>query len=248
MKTFATVAALLAMGTAAQAASVTVQTFSFAEYNNQLTSNSVVEDFESFSTLSGSFANGDAFSGTNSGTLSGALGTNVGVFNTLGQTGSGTTCQSNNGGADCDTLALEFDDINGQGNVVPADGHYSLSSNDTLGISWLVGLAGGQEFTSAAFALRDAADVGARSLTVTVGGQSFSFGDFADGNEQLVVVNFGGRFDSAQIDLQTGVNDGFTYDGAVVAAVPLPASVLLMLGGLGALGATARRRAKKKAA
>jgi len=237
------VAAAVLLGGAAQAATITVQTFSMAEYQTQTSGNAVFENFEDFNTLSGSFENGVNFANPNEGTLNGMLDTAVGRFSAIGGTGTGTTCQNNDANNSCGQLALENSEINGQGNIAPLTGAYGLSSNDTMGITWDLSL-GGTAFTRAVFAIRDAADVGQRVLSIASDGATQTRNSLGNGNIQLVTIDFGRSMTSATIDIQTAVNDGFTFDGAAiqVAAVPLPATIALMLGGLGALGAAKRQR------
>lgn len=248
--TIAATAALF-FGTVAQAAVISVNSFSYTEYANRTSANSVIEDFEDRSSLSFDFAgptNGG--SGVQSGELAGAIGTAVGVFSSLGGTGTGSTClsQDRNGDGVCSTLALQHDPaVNGQGNVIPADGRWALNSNDTLGILWNATL-GGQGFTQLVFALRDAADAGDRVLTIRTGTDRSVFRRFSNDSRQIVVIDFDMAVHDASVEVRTSINDGFTIDGAAISPVPLPASVLLLLGGFGALAGVARRKKQKQTA
>ncbi|WP_308914774.1 VPLPA-CTERM sorting domain-containing protein [Jannaschia sp. LMIT008] len=256
----------MAMGSAASAATVTIQTFSAGDYTGGLNASATVEDFETRSQLSGNFEGasggvGASISGGGFGELAGALGTRVGTFASLGGTGSGTTCGSHDRASNgCTGLALQSGSINGQGNLLPAGGVVSLNSNDTRGILWDVSLDGGSGlFDTLLFAVRDAADVGKRTLSILAGGTTTVYdtatnpGLFGNGLAQLVRINFGQQVTSAQISIETGVNDGFTLDGAaaliadrdIVAPVPLPAGIALLLGGLGFLGAAGRFRGNR---
>lgn len=70
----------------------------------------------------------------------------------------------------------------------------------------------------------------------------------AEGNlGNMATLMFEGSFDQIRFtDVSVGPanGDGFDLDAFTVAAVPVPAAGLLLLGGLGALGAASRRRRK----
>jgi len=242
-------AAALSIGTVAQAASITVQTFDYTSYGNLTSNAQAIENFEDPSSLTFAFEGGGAGNGTapnEYGELDGSIGTAVGTFGVFGTgIGSGTTCgrMDVTGDDQCDNIALQYDPaVNGQGNIVPEDGQWSLNSNDTLGMIWDVFLPGNGAFGQVLFAIRDAADNGA-TLTIDAAGMTEVFSNFANDNRQLVLIDFGGAVDSATITLSNSkVNDAFTLDGAAINPVPLPASAMLLLGGFGLMAGVARRR------
>lgn len=215
----------------AQAATISISTFTDAQFT-ALSSGGIVEDFESYQNVR--WVDG--------------TGTNVGTFSTLGGSGSGTVCQANTG-RPCTTLAIQRGSNSGQGNLVPFDGVQALSSNDTLGIAWNAFTRAGTLFSQVVFGLRDAADIRNTVFTITAGGQTTTLSPGGNNNGRLVVINFGENVSSALIEMRTTRNDGFTLDGATIipSPVPLPASSLLLLGGLAALGAAARRKKAVKA-
>lgn len=251
LKTTSVAFAAFIAGSMAQAATISVSTFSYADWNSKVGASAVIEDFENPSALSGTFENGNALTGTSTteGELLGSISTAVGTFTSLGPIGSGTTCGTFDlNGDGCHQLALQQDPgQNGQGNIVPDNGLWSLNSNDTQGMEWVADL-GGALFKSVVFAIQDAADAGQKILSITAGGQTQTFNALPNNNEQLVFIDFGADVSSATINIRTSANDGFTIDGAAINVVPLPASSLLLIGGIAALGGVARRRKAKQTA
>ncbi|MCR9140457.1 MAG: hypothetical protein NXI27_31185, partial [Alphaproteobacteria bacterium] len=134
-KKFAMAAVTAAMPFAAHAATVTVSEFEIGAYDT-LTAGYVIENFET------GYTNGQQ------GPITSSL---VGEFLSTGGTGSGTTCAASPEGAasadgkTCNNVVVWDKDINGQGNLVPDGGSWSLNSNDTTGILWDVDI--GKMFT-----------------------------------------------------------------------------------------------------
>lgn len=224
-------AVCLAFAGAAQAATIKVSAFDIDAFDNAVGfDNFVVQDFEEIGEDRGR------------GQLPGPLDTNVGIFSALDGQGSGSTCAASTG--DCKELFLNDSLVNGQGNMVPDDGIWSLNANDTFGILWeVVKGEGGSLFNRIVFAMMDAADQGA-VVTVTAGGDTAVFSDLKNANQQLIVIDFGTLVSTATVNIvSTKLDDSFSIDGASVGVVPLPAGGLLLLTGLGALALRRRRKA-----
>lgn len=198
--------------------------------------NAVVEDFETYS--EGNVANG--------------FSTSVGTFSTLGGTGSGATVTGADFANDGSLLAIRDGNVYGRSSTTSALSGNSadnkfLDSNDTYGIRWDVSL-GGSMFNRLALTLSDAADVGA-TLRVMVGDVFYDLSLLSNGSRQIVDIGLGDAVSSATIFFgnyrngQYKLNDGFSIDDIAVSEVPLPASALLLLAGLGGLGVMRRRKA-----
>lgn len=133
----------------------------------------------------------------------------------------------------------------GRYNVTP-DGLNWLDSNDREGIDWAFVAPGNLTFRRLAFLLTDLDDVGNILFNISVNsGQAVTRpGTERVGNGQLHLITllFDRPVSAFEIRMINGTGDGFGLDGARLAAVPLPAAGLLLLGTLGGLVALARRR------
>lgn len=233
MRRIAAALLISAIGGAASAASIQVQTFSAAAYDAFVDSTNVIatEDFEGITSDSFVEDDGSGFA------------TSVGTFDTIaGHTGTGSSVLGDGDG-------ITVRDSNGFGRVnTTAGGSYWLDSNDTQGIAFNAS-AGGSLFDRIAFSLSDAADQGG-TLGIFVGGTSMTVSlidlmNQSNGTVQFVVISFADLISSAAIEIRNhaGVNDGFGIDDVVIAAVPLPAGGLLLIGALGLLAGARRRKA-----
>ncbi|MEE4203283.1 MAG: VPLPA-CTERM sorting domain-containing protein [Halieaceae bacterium] len=226
----AAVSVLLTAGVAA-AGSIKVTEFDINDFNLAVSNNPfVVEDFEDITDTPG--------------ILNGPLNTDVGTFTSIGGAGSGSTCTQSGGSPDCEFLSLFDTNPNGQGNLVPDDGIWSLNSNDTFGVVWDV-VAPFGDFNRVVFGMMDAADQGATvTVTSTDIADTAVFQSQTSGNAKLIVIDFAAKVGSATITIDNGgkLNDAFSVDGASVGVVPLPAAGWMLLAGIGGLAAMRRRR------
>ncbi|MGS4947082.1 VPLPA-CTERM sorting domain-containing protein [Meridianimarinicoccus sp. RP-17] len=197
--------------------------------------NAVVEDFESF-------AMGEVFGG---------LATAVGVFDTLGATGSGGTVKGTAGNTG-NGVFLRDRNVYGRSNTT-AGGDSYLDSNDTYGLSWTI--AGLGMFDRLFFTVSDIADSGA-SFTILADGQQVgsTISRQRNGAVDMVMLSFGTAVDTLTLHLRhSKLNDGFSIDDAGIglsrgaaqtpSSVPLPPAVALLAGGIAALALFRRRRA-----
>jgi len=221
----------MAMAAPAGAVSISVTTFSaadFASVEGGLAAVNAREDFEGLAT-------GERF---------GPLPTAVGTFESLGGVGSGGTVTGTPGNTGAG-LFLRDAPVFGRVNTTVGGASF-LDSNDTLGMGWTVSGLG--LFDTLLFTLSDVGDTGG-NLTVSSGGAVLEtiLKGRSGGLVDMVLISFGGLVDEATISLQKSkLNDGFAIDdvvvGASVAPVPLPPAGLALMAGLGALALAARRR------
>lgn len=259
LRHFAAAGLALGLATAGHTSTIGVTFEAFDPTNwSSAVGSGVFEDFENATDANRQFEGVPRDEGGN---LFGELDDNgfrsdtVGHFTTLGGIGGGSTCTDNLNlsGSNCDQIALQFDPgLNGQGNVLPDDGFWSLNSADTFGIGWTAERGDGGMFQRIVFALTDPADTGGQSLDISLSLDGTNFeslvqeNSLPDGAEWLVVLDLPAPTDLAYIEIRTEQGnpgfDGFTIDGTALAPIPLPASALLLLGGVGALVAMRRRR------
>lgn len=232
MKATALAALCTVLAGPALAATVSVSDFTKDAYNTALGGGSyVVENFESFG----------------EGNVDNGFSTAVGSFYSLGGTGSGGTVKhadfDNNGSK----LAIRDGNVYGRmSTTMILSGDKSddmfLDSNDTIGIFWNVST--GSLFDKIVLTLTDAADVGA---TMRIGGTDVTevaLNRLSNGAKKIIEISFGEARESASIFFfNTKMNDGFSLDDVAVSEVPLPASALLLLGGLGGLSLMRRKKA-----
>lgn len=238
MKTMLITAGFAALSTPVLAASITVSDFNAGNYNAIASGygDTRVENFEGYG--EDNVANGFA--------------TSVGSFSTLGGTGTGGTVKKADFDNDGSQLAVRDGNVYGRKSTTAAlSGDASddtfLDSNDTYGISWMVSL-GGSMFNKLALTVTDAADVGA-IMKIVVGSDVYEISSLGNGAQKIVEIEFGGLVQIASVFFgnwdsngSTRLNDGFSIDDITVSKVPLPASALLLLGGLAGLS---RFRSKK---
>ncbi|MEM9343999.1 MAG: VPLPA-CTERM sorting domain-containing protein [Pseudomonadota bacterium] len=222
LKAAALSAAALIWASAASAVTITV------EADGTFATNGGVYEVETFESLA-------------TGEVGPLLGTGVGTFLSLGGTGSGGTVVGSG-----TELAIKNE---GDGNLggrfnTTLGGEQFLDSNDAFGVGIAFDL-GGSLFDTIAFSLTDATDQGATLTIEATDGtaMSTSLSGLGNGNLQLVTIKFDTLVSFAIVTLEDDIlNDGFGIDDVYVGTVPLPAAALLMLAGLGAVGALRMKR------
>lgn len=225
-KSLAAIVSLVLSTGIASATTITVDAFDPSTYGSGFGSGSFVgEDFEA---AGGALGEGEV--GLN-------FATSVGTFNTAGGTGSGGTVSQLPGNTG-EFLALRDGNVFGRTDQV--GGTYFLDSNDTFGINWFVQT--GSLFDTVMFVITDHAEFS--TLNIAAGGVSQSISGLRGATSQLVTIVFDSVQTAALITIDQARNDGFSIDGAQVglAPVPLPASGLLLLAGIGGIAAMRRRK------
>lgn len=231
MKKILATAALIAASTSASAATVTVSSFSKSSYDAAVGSmeSAVVQNFEDFGV----------------GNVDNGFSTNVGTFSSLGGEGSGGTVSAAPFANDGEKLAVRKGDVFGRVSTTSmltgnASDEMFLDSNDTFGIVWNVMLAGATLFDRIVLTITDAAEFG-NSLLITTDDGTTIVNSAGGSIKRLVEIDFGKRVSAASITLghfkgdSPLRNDGFSVDDIAVSEVPLPASALFLLAGLGGL-------------
>lgn len=199
----------------------------------------LAEDFEGFTACNGS--NGATCT---AGTIVSGLGTFTGVAPT--HTGGGSQVDPK----DKIVVRTSAPDPFGRVNVTPGGANW-LDSNDVAGILWSLVLPGAQHVSKIAMILSDIDDVGkvifkitvnGTGLTTTVAPRADTTANIGNGKLHVVTLAFSGTTSGVTIEMVNGKGDGFGIDGIRVAAVPLPAGGLMLLGALAGFGALRRRR------
>lgn len=225
------------------ASAVTVNELAFSQTNWQdfsSTNKTVVEDFEGLGAALGGASGAEYTTGflTGVGTFSrngGDSGSGGTVTQAGWNTGQGVALRSGNVFGRVDTTS----------SLLGGEGNWFFDSNDLTNIKWEVNT--GSMFDKLIFSLTDAADQGATfsiCLDTAPSCDTYQLSGQSPSSKRLVEIDFGAAVSGGTILFDNGPrNDGFGIDDIAVSVLPLPTSALLLLGGLGALGAT---RARKK--
>ena len=254
----AVVAALLATGTAAGAATVDLDVdLDYVPFTRGLLARAQAERADFRATLAGANVRAEGFEGykpwgVGKGTQN-LRNTKVGSFTPFGRTGSGDAVVG-----DGSKLQVRRDNrmrwgrynLNGSGGLRPGNW---LDSNDNQGIKWRIKDVG--EFDRVGFFLSDVADVGGK-FSIKVGDTVYrdlaNGAKLKNGNIYFVRILLSEAVDKLTIKFSHNINDdGFGIDGAVLgsaAPVPVPPAAALILTGLLGLFGLRRRAAARAAA
>lgn len=222
----------------AMAATFTISPVTAPNYNAATAklSDVVTESFESFG--EGNVENG--------------FSTAVGTFSSIGGVGSGGTVTNAGFDNDGSKLAIRDGNVYGRRSTTSyltgnASDDMFLDSNDTFGISWSASLASGAMFDRLVFTIVDAAEFG-NTMVIAIGDYMTTIASQGNGRKRLVEIELDEAVYNAEITFSHFkgdnplTNDGFSIDDVSLNQVPLPASALLLLGGLGGLAAFRRRQ------
>jgi hypothetical protein len=132
----------------------------------------------------------------------------------------------------------------GRYNVTPGGVNW-LDSNDREGIRWTFAAPADLSFRRLAFLLTDLDDVGRVVFNISVNGGTPVLRPLSEpagnGRIHLVTMLFAQPVSGFDIVMVNGTGDGFGFDGARIAAVPLPAAGLMLAVALAGAAALARR-------
>lgn len=260
IKAFGLAAAIALVPVAAPAATVDIDFRSFGSGNSVDTTGALAaqatfmggikttgEDFEGFAAC-------PATTCAAADSTSPIVSTRVGDFYRSGDATGGGNSQV----APADKIVVRNDDPDtGFGRYDVAGGRNWLDSNDHAGILWdIPGQSGLSDILRIAFFLTDVDDVGNFNFSFDITAGEVNEVDMTgkpngrrpDGELLLVTMLFDTPVDLISLEMQAGTNDGYGLDGVQVGTVPLPASALLLLGGLGGLGGLSALRRRKQAA